>query len=90
MFVNFGQQSVQYLLPYLKGLRQRGVATELYPDETKIKKQFSYAHARNIPFVAIAGEDEIANHQILIKEMASGNQYAVAKDNFIDYMLSLL
>lgn len=90
MFVNFGLATVQYLLPIIKQLRQQGVSAELYPEEAKIKKQFSYANARNIPYVAIAGDEEMAKNQIMIKHMASGNQQAVDKKEFVGHFISLL
>lgn len=55
-------------------LRQAGVATEIYPDPGKLKKQFEYAAKRNIPFVAILGESEVAARTLTIKDQASGEQ----------------
>lgn len=88
MFVNFGRDTVNYLLPVIKQLRQQGIAAELYPEEAKIRKQFSYANARNIPFVAIAGEEEISKIQILLKDMISGTQHAVNKAEFVEYFIA--
>jgi len=88
MFVNFGPETLKYLLPIIKQMRQQGIAAEFYPEETKIKKQFSYANARNIPFVAIAGEEEISKDQILLKDMASGTQHVVDKAEFTDYFIA--
>ncbi|MCX7986018.1 MAG: histidine--tRNA ligase [Bacteroidales bacterium] len=90
MFVNFGDSNVKYLLPYLKELRKRGIASEIYPDVAKIKKQFSYANARNIPYVAVAGEEEITKNEIVLKNMSSGNQYAIGKDKFVEHVINIL
>lgn len=90
MFVNFGDASLQYVQPVIKQLRQQGIPAELYPDEAKIKKQFSYANARNIPYVAIAGEDEISKNQILVKHMTGGNQQAVDRSQFVEYIIKQL
>ncbi|MGC8824095.1 MAG: histidine--tRNA ligase [Bacteroidales bacterium] len=90
MFVNFGNSTLQYIQPVIKQLRQQGISAELYPEEAKIKKQFSYANARNIPYVAIAGEDEISKNQILVKHMTNGNQQAVDISQFVEYMIKQL
>ncbi|GAB4282688.1 MAG: histidine--tRNA ligase [Marinilabiliales bacterium] len=83
MFINFGEKEVNYCLPLLKKLRDSGINSELYPDNAKIKKQFSYANNKNIEFVAIAGEDEIKAGKITLKNMISGEQKTILKDELI-------
>ena len=83
MFVNFGQKEMKYCLPLLEQVRQAGINAELYPDDAKMKKQFSYANSKNIEFVAIAGEDEIKNKQITLKNMITGDQKTIMKDELI-------
>ena len=74
MFVNFGDQSINASMKHLGDLRKKGVTSILYPDEAKLKKQFTYADALNIPYVAIIGEEEIKNGVINIKNMKTGEQ----------------
>ncbi|MDP2423956.1 MAG: histidine--tRNA ligase [Bacteroidales bacterium] len=74
MFVNFGGKEAQHCLKLMQELREAGISTELYPDVVKIKKQFSYADARKIPYVAIIGEEEMKSGQINLKNMKTGEQ----------------
>ena len=77
LFVNFGQQETNYILPILKKVRLSGIRAELYPDSAKMKKQMSYANAKAIPFVAIAGENEINEGKITLKNMETGKQEVI-------------
>jgi histidyl-tRNA synthetase len=74
LIVNFGKQETEYALKILDQLRNLGVSTELYPDAVKLKKQLSYADAKKIQYILIAGEDEIKNANITIKIMSTGEQ----------------
>jgi histidyl-tRNA synthetase len=74
LFVCFGAGEEALLLPLLAQLRASGVRAELYPEPAKIKKQMAYADARRIPFVALAGENEIAEGKITLKNMRTGEQ----------------
>jgi len=78
MFVNFGGKELEYSLKILNNLHSRGVNSELYPDPVKMKKQMSYADSKNIPFVAIAGDEEIEKNEITIKNMLSGGQKKIS------------
>lgn len=84
LFVNFGAKEAAHILPILRKLRQAGIATELYPEAAKIKKQMAYAHARGIPYVALVGEQEINEGFITLKEMESGHQERVTPDQLPD------
>jgi len=86
LFVNFGGESLAPLLKIVSGLRKKGFAAEIYPDDAKIKKQMAYADARSIPFVAIAGEDEYARGVIAVKNMLTGNQEELPLDRLADYL----
>ena len=77
LFVNFGEKEENYLLPILSGLRKSGISAEIYPEAAKLKKQFSYADDNHIPFVAIAGENEIGEGKITLKNMATGEQQLI-------------
>lgn len=74
LFVNFGDSEVEYLLPIIKKFRTNGIASEIYPDSAKMKKQMSYADSNNIPFVAIVGETEKESNMIMLKNMQTGEQ----------------
>jgi histidyl-tRNA synthetase len=74
LVVNFGEKETQYAFKILDILRSLDVSTELFPDAVKLKKQMSYADSKKIPYIIIAGEDEIKNNNITIKIMSSGEQ----------------
>ncbi|NLN96202.1 MAG: histidine--tRNA ligase [Bacteroidales bacterium] len=74
MFVNFGGKSIEESIKYSDELRKNGVASILYPDETRLKKQFAYADSLNIPYVAIIGDEEIEKKVINIRNMKTGEQ----------------
>lgn len=74
MFVNFGGESVTECMKLLQQLRAKGITAIIYPDEAKMKKQFSYADSLNIPFVAIIGDEELNKGVLNIKNMRTGEQ----------------
>ncbi|HEX5001503.1 MAG TPA: histidine--tRNA ligase [Bacteroidia bacterium] len=74
LFVNFGEEEQSYCLPLLKQVRSAGIAAELFPDAVKMKKQLAYANAKHIPFVALAGSDEMNSNKITLKNMRNGEQ----------------
>jgi histidyl-tRNA synthetase len=78
LFINFGSAEQHYLMPIVYQLRKAGIKTEIYPDTAKIKKQFDYADKKKIPFVGIAGSDELNSGTIKIKNMKSGEQISCA------------
>ena len=84
LFVNFGQREVAHILPILGQLRERGIASELYPDMAKMKKQMSHANARNIPYVALVGEQEIQDGVVTLKEMETGNQELLTPEQLVE------
>ena len=83
MFINFGNKETAYCMPIVDKARNSGIRTELYPDAAKMKKQMSYANARNIPFVALAGENEMNEGKVTLKNMVTGAQTAVTPDELI-------
>ena len=78
LIANFGENETAYSLKILDRLRHRDIRTELYPDVVKLKKQMSYADAKKIPYIIMAGEDEIKSNTITIKIMSSGEQKKLA------------
>ena len=87
LFVNFGEKEQKYCLSVIEQLRNAGVRTELYPDAVKMKKQMIYANNRNIPFVAIVGEDEISNNIITLKNMNTGEQSKITVNELIKRLI---
>ena len=87
MFVNFGEQEAQYLLPLVNRIRQAGISTEIYPEPVKMRKQLSYADAKKIPFVALVGENEIADEVIQLKDMTTGEQLKVTWEEILSRSL---
>lgn len=86
MFVNFGEDESAYCLKLATDLRRAGVACELYPTGAKMKKQMTYAHSNNIPFVALIGSREMETGVIAIKNMESGEQFAVDKGELQEFI----
>lgn len=83
LFINFGTMEAAQAIDYAAQARRAGIATEVYPDAAKMKKQMSYANAQGIPFVALIGETEMAAGKITLKDMRSGEQRLVTIDEAI-------
>ena len=83
LFINFGECETAYCLPLVTKARQAGIRTEMYPDKAKMKKQMSYANAKGIAFVALAGENEMAEGKLTLKNMKTGEQKLVSIDELI-------
>lgn len=69
LFINFGDKETAYCLPVVRACRAAGISTEMFPDKAKMKKQMSYANAKAIPFVVLAGDNEIAENKFTLKNM---------------------
>ena len=74
MFANFGEAESMAAMAMMKELRKAGIKSEIYPDAAKMKKQMGYADSRSIPFVAIVGENEMAEGKMMLKDMRDGSQ----------------
>ena len=83
LFINFGEKETEYCLPILCKARENGIRTELFPDSAKMKKQMSYANANNIPFVVLAGDNEMQSCVVTLKNMETGEQKQVTPDELI-------
>lgn len=83
LFVNFGAKEAAYCLPVLAKVREAGIRAEIYPDAAKMKKQMGYANDKQIPFVAIAGENEMNEGKLTLKNMTSGEQSLVTPDELL-------
>ena len=88
LFINFGEKETAYCLPFVAKAREAGIRTEIFPDSSKMKKQMSYANAKEIPFVALAGENEMAQGKLTLKNMATGEQTLVTPEELIASFLS--
>jgi histidyl-tRNA synthetase len=84
LFINFGEKETAYCLPIAAKARQAGIRTEVFPDGAKMKKQMSYANAKQIPFVALAGENEINEGKVTLKNMVTGEQMLLNPDELLD------
>ena len=83
LFVNFGEKEAAYCLPVLSAARDAGIRAEIYPDSAKMKKQMSYANDKNIPFVAIVGENEMNEGKLTLKNMTTGEQALVTPEELL-------
>ena len=83
LFVNFGEKEAAYCLPVLSAARDAGIRAELYPDSAKMKKQMSYANDKNIPFVAIVGENEMNEGKLTLKNMTTGEQLLLTPEELL-------
>ena len=83
LFINFGEKETAYCLPIAAKARKAGIRVEVYPDKAKMKKQMSYANAKGIPFVALAGDNEIEAGRVTLKNMATGEQSLVSPDDLV-------
>jgi len=84
LFINFGEKETTYCLPILSQVRQAGIRAEIYPDSTKMKKQMSYANAKQIPYVVLAGDNEMAAGKVTLKNMESGEQQLLTAEELIN------
>lgn len=83
LFINFGDTETAYCLPYVAKAREAGIRTEMFPDSSKMKKQMSYANSKGIPFVAMAGENEMNEGKLMLKNMETGEQQLVTIDELV-------
>jgi len=84
LFANFGKEEAIYCLKAVKHLRNVGISAELYPDNTKIQKQLKYANDKNIPFVVLAGENEINTQTFTLKNMQTGKQNTISLEKICE------
>ncbi|MCF6366178.1 MAG: histidine--tRNA ligase [Bacteroidales bacterium] len=87
MFVNFGDKEEKYCLAALQKLREKGINSEIFPDNSKMKKQMKYANNNKIPFVVLAGENEINENKFTLKNMETGEQKLVSAEEMIEAVL---
>ena len=83
LFATFGQEELKYALAWARELRAKGVRTEVFPEPTKMKKQMGYADNNHIPYVAIIGGDEMAQQKVMLKNMTTGEQALVFREELL-------
>ncbi len=86
LFINFGEKETAYCLPIIGQVREHGIRAEIYPDAAKMKKQMSYANSKDIPYVALAGENEIAAGKVTLKNMETGEQQMLSPEELINVL----
>lgn len=87
LFINFGEKEAAFSIGVLAKVRAAGIRAEIFPDAAKMKKQMSYANAKNIPFVAIVGESEMNEGKAMLKNMETGEQNLVSAEELIETLL---
>jgi len=85
LIVNFGEKELTYAFKILRILHSYGISAQIYPDPIKIGKQFAYANSLKIPFVIVAGEDEVRSNEVTLKNMAAGSQIRISTGKLGDY-----
>ena len=83
LFINFGPAEATHCLRLAAATRRAGIATEVYPDAVKMKKQMAYANAHHVPFVALVGEQEMAEGKVALKDMNTGEQTSLTLEELI-------
>ena len=86
LITNFDKEAERYALPLLQELRKAGIATELYPEQAKLKKQMTYADQKRIPYVLLLGSEEITSGKLKLKNMQTGEQQSLKKDEIISLL----
>ena len=86
LFINFGDKETAYCMPVINKVRAEGIRAEIYPDAAKMKKQMSYANAKQIPFVALAGENEMNEGKVTLKNMETGEQKMLTPDELVELL----
>lgn len=83
LFANFGPEEEKYSLQLLNQFRREGIASEIYPDAAKLKKQLEYASRKHIPYVVLIGKDEMENGMLTVKDLGKGEQSSISREEFI-------
>lgn len=83
-FVNFGAKEEAYLMPVISKMRANGIACEIYPEYDKMKKQMNYANRKGIPFVVLAGENEVDAQKLTLKNMTTGEQFLLSEVELLE------
>lgn len=85
LFANMGKAEVRYVLDAAQSLRNANKSVEIYPDSVKLRKQFEYADKKNIVYLVLAGEDEVRDNKLTVKNLVSGEQVTISKTELLSY-----
>lgn len=88
LFINFGDEEVLHLMPFVEELRNHGVSVEIYPEAAKLKKQMAYANNLAIPYVVLAGSEEVENGVFTVKNMLQGTQQTCTQTDLLQAVSS--
>lgn len=86
LIINFGNEEERYALGALQAIRKAGIVGEIFPDKAKIGKQMTFANNKGIPYVIMAGEDEIKENVFTLKNMESGEQEKLSIDKIVEIL----
>jgi histidyl-tRNA synthetase len=87
MFVNFGANEALACVEMARDIRSVGFSAEVYPDKAKMPKQMKYANTKGIRFVMLVGSDELANKEVTVKDMTTGDQHTVAQKDISSFVI---
>lgn len=83
LIAHFDKEAMLYGLNALNALRREGIAAEIYPDNSKLKKQLDYANKKKIPYVVVIGSDEMKSGKLTFKHMKTGEQQQLTLDEIL-------
>lgn len=86
LFINFGEKETAYCMPIIKQVREKGIRAEIFPDAAKMKKQMAYANAKQIPYVALVGENEMKEGKVTLKNMETGEQQLLSLEQILELL----
>ena len=86
LFINFGEKETAYCMPIIKQVREKGIRAEIFPDAAKMKKQMAYANVKQIPYVALAGENEMKEGKVTLKNMETGEQQLLSLEQILELL----
>lgn len=83
LFANYGEKESLEAMKIIAKLREKGISAELYPEDAKLKKQFSYAEKKGIINMVFYAEQEISEGKITIKNQQNGEQKTISIEEFL-------
>ncbi|MDX9725412.1 MAG: histidine--tRNA ligase [Bacteroidales bacterium] len=86
LILNFGEKEALHAIKIRDRLAEAGVSSEIYPDAVKLKKQISYADSKGIPFIVMAGDEEIRTNLLTVKNMVTGDQKRISPDELPEFL----
>lgn len=84
LFANYGENEATEAYKLVAQLRNKGIAAEVYPESSKLKKQFTYAEKKKIPYIVFIGEEEIKNGTVTVKNLETSEQQTLTQNSFLE------